>query len=252
MLWYKAWLETRSRFLIGSAVMLCTAISVVLLWTRAMELLPLASSLGGGELAREIQESAELSREYRGYIWTQWFRQNGTNMGTLFAALLGAGGLLSQRSGVLFTLSLPVSRKRLLSTRIVTGLLELLGLSLGPALLISMVSPAIGKTYSIADALIHGSCVFIAATVFFSLAFLLSTVFNDLWRPPLLTLLAALLLGFLDSTLGEGSPFSIFSSMNGELYFRTGSLPWLGLLICIASSAAMLQGSAMRTERQDF
>ena len=53
-------------------------------------------------------------------------------MWTLFAVLLGTGGLLSQASGggALFTLSLPVSRNRLLGVRAATGLAELLVLAL--------------------------------------------------------------------------------------------------------------------------
>ena len=140
----------------------------------------------------------ELARNYRGYVWSQWFRQNLPQMWTLFAVLLGTGGLLSQASGggALFTLSLPVSRSRLLGVRAATGLAELLVLALVPSLLLPLLSPAVGQTYSVGDALVHGVCLFIAGAVFFSLAFLLSTVFSDVWRPLLIVLCVATVLAF--------------------------------------------------------
>ena len=36
MLWYKAWLETRWRFLIGLVLLVCSAAFIVLAYTRVM------------------------------------------------------------------------------------------------------------------------------------------------------------------------------------------------------------------------
>ena len=252
MLWYKWWLETRWRFLIGMAVVACAAAGIVLGWPKIKELMPLASSINvGGEIGRQIREAAELSREYRGYIWAQWCRQNGAQLGTLFAILLGTGGI-SQRSGGLFTLSLPISRNRLLATRASIGLAELFLIALAPPLLISLLSPAVDKTYGMGDALIHGACLFIAASAFFSLAFLLSSIFSDFWPPLLIALLIALMIGGSEQISPEIAHFGIFHVMSGETYFRTGELPWQGLLASIAASAALLYGAGLNTGRQDF
>jgi hypothetical protein len=40
--------------------------------------------------------------------------------------------------------------------------------------------------------------------------------------------------------------------MNGEVYFRTGELPWQGLLASAAASAAMLYAAAMNIAHRDF
>src|ERR1700675_1332293 len=99
MLWYKSWLETRWRFLIGLALLMFSAAGAVIAYPRVVKLLPMANTVDlGGEIGRRIKEIAELARSYRGYVWSQWLRQNMTNMLTLFALLLGAGGLLSQAS----------------------------------------------------------------------------------------------------------------------------------------------------------
>jgi ABC-2 type transport system permease protein len=253
MLWYKSWLETRWRFLIGLAVLICSAGGVVLTWPKVVELMPLAANIDvSGEIGRRIKEATELSREYRGYVWMQWFRQNLTQMGTLFAVLLGAGGLLSSGGAALFTLSLPVSRRRLLGVRAAAGLAELFVLAMVPSLLIPLLSPAVGKTYPIRDALIHGVCLFIAATAFFSLAILLSTVFSDLWRPLLIALSVAVALAVCEQIFSGLSTYSIFRVMSAEAYFRSGQLPWLGLLASAAAAAAMLYGAADNLERHDF
>ena len=84
MLWYKSWLETRWRFLIGLGLSVCSAVSVVLFYPRMMELMALVPNVDvGGELGRKIRESVELAREYRGYVWTQWFGRNQMQMSTL-------------------------------------------------------------------------------------------------------------------------------------------------------------------------
>jgi hypothetical protein len=255
MLWYKSWLETRWRFLIGLALLMLSAVAAVLAYPRLMKLLPLVPTVNaGGELGRRIREAADLMRDYRGYVWSQWLRQSMTQMLSLFAVLLGTGGLLSQASGggALFTLSLPVSRNQLFGVRAATGLAELLVLAFVPPLLLPMLSPAVGQTYGLVDALVHGSCFFVAAAVLFSAASLLSTLFGDVWRPALIVCGVAAVLGIGEPFFGELSRYSLFGIMDGESYFRGGGLPWLGLLAGAAGSAAMLYAAAKNIARQDF
>lgn len=253
MLWYRSWVETRWRFLIGLAVLMCSAAGIVSLWPRVVELMPLASNLQvNGTIGRKIRESVDLQREYPGYVWSQWFRQNLTNFGTLLAALLGTGGLLSHRSAGMFMLSLPVSRKRVIGTRAATGLAELFVLALVPSLLIPMLSPTVGKAYGIGDTVVHSVCFFFAVAVFFSLALLLSTVFNDVWKPLLMTLAAATVLFVFEQFALPESRYGIFRVMSAEAWFRNGQVPWMGLLASAAASAAMLYGAVANIARRDF
>jgi len=207
-----------------------------------------------GAIGRRVSEGMELARSYRGYVWSQWYRQNMLQLWGLFAVMLGSGGLLSQASGggALFTLSLPATRSRVLGVRAATGLAELLVLAFVPSLLLPMLSPIVGQTYGIQDAVIHGACVFIAGAVFFSLAFLLSTVFSGVWPPLLIALCVAMVLGLFDLALRDLSRYSLFGVMSAESYFRGGGLPWLGLLASAALSAAMLYGAAFNIARRDF
>jgi hypothetical protein len=254
MLWHKAWRESRWRFLSGLVLLMLLACGIIVDYPAVVKLRPLASSVATGDtfIGRAIRDAIETERDFRGFVWWQWVRQNLTLTWTLFAVVLGSGGLLSDGGGrsPLFTLSLPASRERLLAVRAGAGLAELLVLALVPSLLIPLMSPAIGESYSVRAALVHGACMFVAGTAFFSLTLLLSTVFADFWRPLLLACAVAIVLGTVEQALV--SPYGIFRVMSGEAYFRTGHLPWSGLTASAAVSAALLYGAAMNFGQRDF
>jgi hypothetical protein len=255
MLWYKAWLETRWRFLIGLALLVMLACGVVFQYPTVVRLRPLAESVqtGSGLLGRAIREAVEIQRDYRGFIWYQWVRQNFAQMWTLFAVLLGSGGLLAHgSSGALFTLSLPASRSRVLGVRAASCLAELFVLALVPSLLIPLLSPAVGESYSLAAALIHAVCMFVAGTALFSFALLMSTVFSDIWRPLLITCAIGLVLALSEQVARDAGGYGLFRVMTAESYFRGGAVPWLGLFVSGVVSAALLYGATVNFSQQDF
>src|SRR5262245_60860860 len=142
LLWRKSWLDTRARFLIGSIVLLCSAAATVLSYPHVLRLLSIVPDVDTStELGRRVREATSLTRSFNGYVWLQWFGQNLCELWTFFAVLIGSGGLLSQgsSSAALFTLSLPVSRARLIAVRAGTGLVELLALAIAPSLLIPLL-----------------------------------------------------------------------------------------------------------------
>lgn len=252
MLWYKSWLETRWRFLIGLVLLIFSALSTVFTYPQVLKLLPMVPQHINGEIGRRIREAAELARDFRGYVWSDWFRQNLPEKWTLFAVLIGTGGLLAHSSGggTLFTLSLPVSRRRLLGVRTATGLIELFVLAFVPSLLIPLFSPAIGQHYGLGSAVIQSACLFIAGSVFFSLAALLSTMFNDIWRPLLIALGVAIAVSLVEQA--PQVSYGIFHVMHGESYFRHGALPWVGLLASAAVSVALQYSAMVNIARRDF
>ncbi len=198
-----------------------------------------------------IREAIEVQKDFRGFVWYRTFRDNLTQMGVFFAVLLGCGGLLheSSKGSALFTLSLPVTRRRLLGARTGTGLAQLAAISLIPPLAIPILAPTVGQQFSVVDALAHGLCIFFVATVFYSLAAFLSTLFSDIWRPLLIAIGIALAVAFASFAVPQ---INIFSVMNGETYFRTGSLPWMGLVTSAVIATALLYSAAETLERRDF
>ncbi len=71
-------------------------------------------------------------------------------------------------------------------------------------------------------------------------------------RFALLTFSIAVVLALGEQVFRGLSRYSIFRVMSGEIYFRGGGLPWLGLLASAAVSAAMLYAAARNIARQDF
>jgi hypothetical protein len=254
MLWYKSWLETRWRFLIGLGLLILMACATVFGYPAVQELMPLANQMETkGPLGDLIKDAVAIQKDYRGYVWYQWIRQNLSQTWTLFAILLASGGLLAHASGgaPLFTLALPVSRQQVLWVRAATGLAELLVLAIVPFLIIPVLSPAIAQHYSLRDVAVHAMCLFVAGSVFFSIALFLSTMFSDLWRPLLLTCAIAVMLALAAQVPGL-SDYSIFQVMSAESYLRGGAVPWTGLLTAATVAAGILYGAATNFARQDF
>lgn len=250
MLWYKSWLETRWRFLAGLALLLCGAVAAVFVYPQVLRLAASIPTDMPGFIGEKVRESAELARSYRGYVWSHWFRQNLAQMGTLFAILLGIAGFVSESRGALFTLSLPVSRQRLLHVRAATGLAQLLALAVLPTLVLLLLSPAVGERFGVGSALVHSICFFVAASLFFMLSLLLSTIFADPWRPLMIAVAVAFALAFVQVL--DVPALGVFQVMSGESWFRDGRLPWPGLVVTAAVSASMYYGAVVSLARRDF
>jgi len=252
MLWQKSWLDTRWRFLVPLFVVMVNIWGLVMAYTGVANVLPTvhADAVGSGSFGRLVQEAILAERTYPGFIWYQWFQQNLLNMATLFAVLLGSGNLLSGPSGgTTFTLSLPASRGRWLAVRAILGGGELLAIVAVPSLAISILSPLVGQHYAVSSALVHTLCAFVVAGMFFCLAFFFSTMFADTWRPLLFAIGIAIVAGVVESELGV---YGAFRVMSGAEYFWTGHVPWIGLTMCAAISAALLYAAAVSVARKDF
>jgi ABC-type transport system involved in multi-copper enzyme maturation permease subunit len=258
MLWQKAWLETRWRFISALLILTVLAGGTVYDYIAVQRLLPrlnvsttdtpLAETTG---VAGALRDAVAVQKDFRGFIWYQSFRQNLTQMGVFFALLLGCGGLLSESSkgSALFTLSLPVTRKQLLGARIGTGLAECFAVAMVPPLAIVILAPTVGQHFGIIDAIAHGICLFAVATVFYSLASFLSTLFGDVWRPLLIGIFIACIIAAASFAVPQ---IAIFQVMSGESYFRSGSLPWTGLVTSAVLATALLYSAAETLERRDF
>jgi ABC-2 type transport system permease protein len=258
MLWHKAWLETRGRFLGGLILMAIVGVGNIYDFRATERLLPFVRSIDpsaidtSGPIGAAIKESLQAQQTFRGFVWYQWYRQNLTYLVVVFGALLGAGGLLVRSGGAaLFTLSLPVSRNRLIGTRAALGLAELLVLAIVPSLVLPLLAPSIGQSYSLADVLVHGACMFVVGAVFFALAAVLSNEYADVWRPVLIACVVAACLGMLEY-VPAFSPYGMFRVMNGETYYRHAGLPWIGLLLNAGLAAALLRTAAVKLAHRDF
>jgi ABC-type transport system involved in multi-copper enzyme maturation permease subunit len=253
MLWYKHWLETRWRFFIGLALLVGFSVMMVLtepLVSSAME----SFQDPGGPIGEMLREQMEIAKTYDGYVWQQWFNKNLLIGWILLAILIGVGGVVteSSRGTALFTLSLPVTRRRMLAVRAATGAIELALLALVPSLLIPLFSLVIGESYSPAKIIVYVLMTIIGGAVFFALSILLSTIFSDQVKPIIIGIAVAFILTTVTLLFKEFVPYSIINIMSGGSYFRTGEPPWLGLGVSLAVAGAMFYMSLRIVERRDF
>jgi len=252
MLFQHAFLETRWRFLIGLVVLPVSAAFVALSYPQVVALSQSVTASPTTALGREVAEGIELAKTYDSYVWSQWFRQEGAQLGGLFAAIIGTGGLLSQAAASrLFTLSLPVSRERLLAARAAAGLTQMLALTVVPALVIVLVSPLVSRSFPLIDALAYALGAFAGCAVMFSLAFFLSSMFGNVWAPVVLTMCAGAALAALDQITGADR-FSLLRMIHGDAYFHGLGLLWTMLLMSVLASSAFVYAGIRHVARQDF
>jgi hypothetical protein len=159
MVWYKAWMESRVRFLFSAATIGAACVGVtffhpqIRIWL-ASPTTPLTT------------DAAYIYRAvYQGFVRTLFMT---------FAFILGLGGLLRERelATAPFTLTLPVSRLRLVVVRAASGLFQLAILAFLPALVIAALSPLAGLSYPASQTLQFALLWLAGGSALFATAFL--------------------------------------------------------------------------------
>lgn len=169
MLFYKAWLESRTRFLLGG-VAIAGLVSLFVLMNQDVRV-----------------ELADRNATYSQYLWFAIYRGYLRNIFVVLIVLLGVGGLERERaygtSG--FTLGLPVSRWRLVATRAAVGVAESTIIAFVPAILLPLLSPLIHETYPWSQSLGFGVLWMVGGAIWFAMGFLASVLFNGEYSAPI-------------------------------------------------------------------
>lgn len=261
MLWYKAWLETRFRFLVGAALMTVGSAFFVL-----GNPFILATWREWEQLHPHEAEQAWILRatvDYPYFIWHFVFRIMLQQLWVLCAVLIGFGGLSreSAQGAAGFTLSLPASRLRLVSVSAAVGCVEIAMLGFIPALVIPALSIFIEKPYPIFEGIFHALLMVLGGVVFFSLGIFLSSLIQSEHTPALIGVaFVALFYFILTPYADDGAPEPLWLKlidasrvMAGEPYLTpsaTGPLRGVGMSLLMASGLFYL--SVKVTERRDY
>lgn len=244
MLFYKAWRESRTRFLVGALAMAVYCAFITLF--RPAEEPSLAARL--------------LANSYSAYIDNQIFSGSSTLFFDLLVIFLGLGGLLRERRHhtAAFTLALPASRAQLVGAQIGVGLTELAFLALLPTLLIPPLSALAHQSYPIAEALRFTLLRFICGTEIFAISFLLSVVLRGVYTAPL----ACCVVVFFQTRVNNWGPLSPYvlnplATMNGRWSNESrlsadAPLPWLGLSILAVTALTLFAAATRITEKQSL
>lgn len=238
MLWYKAWLETRSRFLIS----LLGMVAICPLWTFHLEQDALPSTT-----ADYYNFVLYDSHSMLVMIWI------------LAVTLIMMGGLLrEQATGVsAFTLALPVSRVRLMSIRIGMGFIQALILAIVPWVAIFLTASIFGKTHSVSQAAFYLVLLLGGGLIFFAVAVLASSVVGGEYTAPLASFVTviATAVAFNSRSLRPFSPW-LFMLGGGYVNPRTSLLvwpiPWLQTASYVLLAALLLVISVKMVQRREF
>lgn len=177
----------------------------------------------------------------------------------VFGAMLAGSGVVSQGcargtprmpESVLFTLSLPVSRRRLLLSRAAVGALVLAPMVVLFWLVLPVVARAVPGMPSRHALMAALPVQFVSATLGYTLALAGTAVFSEM--------IFAWILGSAGALAGIGagldapvlSGFLDFAS--GTTYVSSGHVPWTGIAVCLALSCLSVFIAVRAIERRDF
>jgi ABC-2 type transport system permease protein len=247
MLWYKAWRESRTRFLLAAGALALYSLGV-LLRARADFPPPHAPLL-----------------PYSAFVWGEFYGNGRAVAFSVIALVLGLGGLQRERATGTspFTLALRVGRGQLVATRVLVGLLELIALALIPVVVVPGLSPAIvHQSYPASQSVQYAALFLSWGSVWFAGGMVWSVVF----RGEFTAATAAVLTPFAymavygassgDQRFPSMNPFAMMSGgLDGHLGGRmllTEPMPWTAMLSVALVAAALFLGAWRVTTRQSF
>ena len=247
MLWYKAWRESRVRFILSVGVWVILCISLM---SRARTGFP-------------PPERPDLP--FSAWVWANIYGNMNPTIFIILVMILGLGGLQRERSTgtAAFTLSLPVSRLRLLAVRAAMGLAQTLILAFAPALLIPTLSPLIAhQSYAETQALQFGVLFLAWGSVAYSIGFLWSNLFGGEFTGTALCVISPVVYrAFMASsgTFQNYPAFNYASFMSGLPFIQNPvrvmidkPLPLESLLILGCLTATFLACAERLAHKQDF
>ncbi len=238
MLWYKAWLETRSRFLISLVGMVALCSVFVLHGDRNV--------------------IDEVSPDYYNYVFFAG-HQILVMMWALAVTLIMMGGLLRERAtgSSAFTLALPVSRARFMLVRIGMGLAQAVVLAIVPWVAMFMIGDIFGKTHSASQAAFYLLLLLGGGLVFFAMAVLISSLISGEYTAPVVSFGAVIVtaVALSSATLRRYNPWEF---MNGSAYLNRQTnllvlpVPWLQAAIYVFLAGLLLALSVRVIQQKEF
>jgi ABC-type transport system involved in multi-copper enzyme maturation permease subunit len=260
MLYYKAWLETRTRFYTALAVTL----AVCAFWT-------LGHTWIENNWQRDLIEHPEYDyqawflramHDYPFYLWHFVYAEMFQKIWVILAVLLGIGGLSREAAhGTAgFTLSLPVERSTLFRTRALVAVAELLVLAVIALVTIVIGSRIMGLPYPIGHGVTHLATMFAGGLVFLAASLCLTEFVEGEHTPVLIALGGVGLLYFMMQPYIDGAPLDWFAIPFGVPKLMAGpaditsvhDIAWAGMLASLGAAALFTAVGIRRTQRGDY
>jgi len=240
MLWYKAWLETRARFLMLAVV---TALSA---WYLSPEVL--RAMLARGKSTALPGTYTVVSLRFGWMIWP------------MIAVLMAGAGINTQtfrgvthgvHPSMLFTLSLPVRRRRLMGVRATAGAIEAIVLIAVSCLVLWTISADLRLRAGWKGLAFYLLTTIVAVSVFYCVSLLLATFLDESWHSNSVFLMlgAIVMLREVPFRNPISALVASFANVNAILQ---GQLPWGAMACCGLISAVLVLAAAAVVERKRY
>jgi hypothetical protein len=236
MLWLKGWLETRSRVVFA------------LLWALTFLLL-FASAVDRSKPIEGSANSLPVLLNALALVWVfvpVWLAGSGIRTQPPFGR--GARGL---HGSTQFTLSLPVSRTRLLLVRATLGLLETAAVIVLLVLVLWTVLPRSRAIASPGDWLMYVVTVLACGAGVYGVALVAATLVDDVWVIPVSTVAIILLWGAQSAGMVPRAA-NIFRPMAESSPLVTHALPWNPMAIALVMCGVGVVAALWVARRQEF
>lgn len=236
MLWYKAWLETRSRFLTSLAIL--AFLSAVFVHHAQGMIRP--------EWKTDFNRLMYIDQQFLVIMWI------------LAVILLGMGGIVREKAigTSSFTLAFPVSRARLLGVRVGMGVMESIVLAVVPWVTVFAVSSLARMPILITQVAFYCLLLIGGGLVYFALAVLISSLVAGEYTAPAVAfgvvLSSAVLFDVWLQRLNIWRLVTGDFSLDRNSYLLSEPVPWLGIIASLSAAALMLLGSIVVVQRREF
>ena|SRR3569833_68054 len=235
MLCYKAWLETRSRFLIALVGM--TALGAWRTW--------------------ELNQMAPAWTQASFYYFNFRLVHDLLNLMLVIAVtLLFMGGLLQERASgpALFTLGLPVSRARLVVARVAVGMVESALLLAIPWTAICITGMLTTPVRPVSLALYYAMVTAAGGALIAGISLLASSLIEGAYTAPTVVIGVLLLSANAPKSWSVIFPFDLMGGRANldRSNMLTGPWPWGHAAAFLAAAAALIWISVKVIERKDF
>lgn len=223
MLWTKAWLEMRWRLVFGVGLPL----AVVLLMSAPQSRLGMAGTV------------------FLLMFVAIYLASNGIRTQAAFRAARGLHG------STFFTLSLPVSRLRLLAIRSAVGMVATAGAIAIVTCIVWLRFPIVRGDSTLADLIKLVATAIVCTACFHFLSVTLSTFLDDVWQL-FASMIAIYAVRWAVGRLSLPPSANIFDFLGNASPLVTHALPWPAMAISVAASAILFLAALKVVQNREY
>ena len=238
MIWYKAWLESRWRFLI------CFGLVALLVAADVYQ--------ADINMPRLGMKPDEFGR----YVWKLYFTRFGLEW-TLSVLILSMGGLLRERSmGTAdYSLSLPVTRRMWMGVRGSMAVAQASVLAFVPVVVVPLTAQVIGRSYPFSEATKFSVLTLLTGVFILMVGMLYSSLFQGEYIGVALGVSTVFFTAVAVNPLVQRYPslgFSNFEQYLDSSWYLTKEWPWPSVLVKLVIAAMLWELATRVVEKRDF